>query len=58
MQSSLAAARTPKASFAIPRVRFLQRHGAVALIGAGTLLLDEITISSTDNTTVRTFGSF
>jgi hypothetical protein len=36
----------------------LQLHGAVAFISAGTLLLDDITISSTDNTTVRTFGTF
>ena len=42
----------------MPRVRFLQHRGAVASIGGGTLLLDDITISSTDNTTVRTFGSF
>ncbi len=47
-----------QSTFAIPRVHFLQLRGAVALIGAGTLLLDDITISSTDNTTVSTFGSF
>ena len=47
-----------QSTFAIPRVRFLQLRGAVASIGAGTLLLDDITISSTNNTTVRTFGSF
>ena len=50
MQSSLAAVHTHK--------HLLQLHGALAFIGAGTLLLDDITISSTDNTTVRTFGSF
>ncbi len=50
-----------QSTFAIPRVRFLQLHGAVVGMNTGTLVLEEITISSTDNTTVRTFsftGSF
>ena len=42
----------------MPRVRFLQHRGVVAYIGGGTLLLDDSMISSTDNTTVRTFCSF
>jgi hypothetical protein len=44
-----------QSTLGIPRVRFLQLRGSVALIGGGTLLLDEITIFSTDNTTVRSF---
>ena len=42
----------------MPRVRFLQHRGVVAYIGGGTLLLDDSMIFGTDNTTVRTLGSF
>ncbi len=53
----LAARRSSKVAVETPLVRFVQR-GAVASIDGGTLVLDESTISSADNTTVRTFRSF
>ena len=52
----LAARRSSKVAVETPPVRFVQR-GAVASIDGGTLVLDESTISSADNTTVRTFCS-
>jgi hypothetical protein len=57
MQSSLATMCTSTAAFAQARVRLLQLRGAVASIDGGTLLLDHSTVSSAENTTVRTFCS-
>jgi hypothetical protein len=56
MQSSLAAVCTSTATFAQAQEQHLFRY-AVASIDGGTLLFDDSTISSTDNTAVRTFCS-